>query len=91
MDKEKAGWLLFVGGAAALGSFLTRQSLNQAWRLAYKEDPPQDPSAWDVEWKDAELFVRQKVCVFDSPLRGKGLLMIIGGIWIIVYYRLITE
>jgi DNA-binding transcriptional ArsR family regulator len=30
----------------------------------------------DVEWKDAELFVRQKVCVFDSPLRGKGLLMI---------------
>jgi DNA-binding transcriptional ArsR family regulator len=30
----------------------------------------------DVEWKDAELFVRQKVCVFDSPLRGQGLLMI---------------
>jgi DNA-binding transcriptional ArsR family regulator len=30
----------------------------------------------DVEWKEAELFVRQKVCVFDSPLRGQGLLMI---------------
>ena len=56
MDKQKAGWLLFVGGAAALGSFLTRQSLNQAWRLAYKEDPPQDPSAWDVEWKDAVVW-----------------------------------
>lgn len=30
----------------------------------------------DVEWRDGELVVRKKICVFDSPLRGKGLLMI---------------
>ena len=53
MDSRKTGWLLFVGGAAALGSFVVRQGLNQAWRLAWDEDPPQDPSASDVAWRDA--------------------------------------
>ncbi|HUF49333.1 MAG TPA: DUF4235 domain-containing protein [Longimicrobiales bacterium] len=53
MDHKKAGWILFASGVAALGGFLVRQGLNQAWRVATDEDPPEDPTAWDVEWRDA--------------------------------------
>lgn len=64
------GWLLFVGGAAALGSFVVRQGLNQAWRLAYDDDPPQDPSDIDVEWRDAVVWT-----LATSVVAGMGRLI----------------
>jgi hypothetical protein len=50
---RKHTWMLVAGGAAAFGGMLVTQGLNQAWRVIRKEEPPQDPTAWDVEWKDA--------------------------------------
>lgn len=70
MDNKKAGWLLFVGAAAALTSFAVRQSLNQAWRAVYDDDPPQDPSAWDVSWKDAIAWT-----LATSVVAGMGRLL----------------
>jgi hypothetical protein len=41
VDPKKAKWLAVVTSAGALGTVAVRQGLNQAWRLATEEDPPQ--------------------------------------------------
>jgi hypothetical protein len=51
--KREHEWMVVAGGAAALASVIARAGLNKAWQLATDDDPPQDPTAWDVEWKDA--------------------------------------
>lgn len=53
MITKKHTWLLVAGGAAAVGSIAVKAGLNKAWKLAMDDDPPQDPTAWDVEWRDA--------------------------------------
>ena len=53
MITKKHAWMAVAGGAAALGSLAVRGGLNKAWELATDEDPPQDPSSWDVSWRDA--------------------------------------
>ncbi|MEX0907941.1 MAG: DUF4235 domain-containing protein [Gemmatimonadota bacterium] len=56
MIRTKTAWLIVGSGAAALGGFAVRRSLEEAWKLAKHEDPPLDPSSWDVEWKDAIIW-----------------------------------
>jgi hypothetical protein len=53
MSSRKYVWFAVATGAGALGAFLVRQGLNQAWKLAREEDPPENPAAWDVDWRDA--------------------------------------
>lgn len=53
MISKQHAWMAVGAGAAALGGVAVRQALTQAWKLAKDEDPPLDPSSWDVEWKDA--------------------------------------
>jgi hypothetical protein len=55
LDKREV-WVVVAAGAAALSSVLVRRGLDGAWRLARHEDPPDDPAAPDVDWKDAVLW-----------------------------------
>lgn len=50
---KKTLWTACATGAAMAGGALVRQGLNAGWRAVKHEDPPEDPAAWDVEWKDA--------------------------------------
>jgi Protein of unknown function (DUF4235) len=53
VEPKKAMWLAVVSGASALSMVAVRQGLNQAWRLATEEEPPEDPASEDVDWRDA--------------------------------------
>jgi hypothetical protein len=46
-------WMALASGAGALGMMAVRQGLNQAWRFAKEEDPPENPASSDVDWRDA--------------------------------------
>jgi hypothetical protein len=67
---RKTTWLVVAAGAAALGGMAVRQGLNQAWRLAKHDDPPEDPSSWDVEWRDAIVWT-----VASGVVMGLGRLL----------------
>jgi hypothetical protein len=51
--RNRTVWLAVAAGAAMVGETVVRQGLNQAWKLATHEDPPEDASSWDVEWREA--------------------------------------
>lgn len=53
MNSKKMMWLAVSAGAGALGLAAVRSGLNQAWRLATDEDPPENPASSDVTWRDA--------------------------------------
>jgi len=54
--EKHTAWAAVAAGAAMLGGLAIRQSLEQAWKLAMREDPPLDPSARDVAWREAILW-----------------------------------
>jgi hypothetical protein len=56
MLNRKTMWLGVGAGAALLGGAAVRQGLHQAWKLTMGEDPPLDPTARDVAWRDAILW-----------------------------------
>jgi hypothetical protein len=46
-------WTAVATGAGALGMMAVRTGLDHAWRYAKEEDPPENPAASDVDWRDA--------------------------------------
>jgi hypothetical protein len=70
VNSKKAVWIACASGAAMLGGAIVRQGLNQAWKVVKHEDPPEDPAAWDVEWKDAIAWT-----LATGVLMGLGRLM----------------
>lgn len=67
---DRTAWAAFAAGAAMLGGVAVRQGLQQAWKLAKQEDPPLDPSASDVPWRDAIIWT-----VATGALVGLGRLI----------------
>lgn len=53
-DRQK--WGLVAGTAGAFGAFVTRSGLETAWKLTMGDDPPKNPAARDVPWRDAILW-----------------------------------
>lgn len=53
---QKAMWLAVATGTTALAGIAVNKGLDRAWRLATDEDPPEDPGARDVAWRDAILW-----------------------------------
>jgi hypothetical protein len=56
VDSKKAMWMAVASGAAALGAVTVRKGLNQAWRVTMDDEPPDDPTSLDVDWRDAILW-----------------------------------
>ncbi|HEX2168543.1 MAG TPA: DUF4235 domain-containing protein [Longimicrobiales bacterium] len=67
---DRTAWAAFAAGAAMLGGAAVRQGLQQAWKLAKHEDPPLDPSASDVPWREAIIWT-----VATGALVGLGRLI----------------
>jgi hypothetical protein len=56
VEPKKIVWMAVAAGAAALGAYVVRKSLHQAWRLATDEDPPANPGSHDTPWRDAIVW-----------------------------------
>jgi hypothetical protein len=56
VEPKRIIWLAVAAGAATLGAIVVRKSLEQAWRLATDDDPPQDPASHDTPWRDALIW-----------------------------------
>lgn len=56
MLSERQKWGLVAGAAGALGAFAVRNGLEQAWKAAMGDEPPKNPAAHDVPWRDAILW-----------------------------------
>lgn len=67
---DRAAWTAFAATAAMFGGAAVRQGLHQAWKLAKHEDPPLDPTARDVPWRDAIIWT-----VATGALVGLGRLI----------------
>lgn len=55
MDEEKA-WQIVALGTAALAGVAARNIMQQGWKLARRDDPPENPAARSVTWADALLW-----------------------------------
>lgn len=53
---EDAKWALFTAGAAAAAAWAMRNGLRMGWRALRGEDPPDNPAAFDVDWRDAVVW-----------------------------------
>jgi hypothetical protein len=67
---DRTAWVAFAAGAATFGGAAMRKALEQAWKLAMDEDPPLDPSASDVPWREAIIWT-----VATGALIGLGRLI----------------
>jgi hypothetical protein len=54
--EKQTAWVVVAAGAATFGGMAIRKGLEQAWKLAMHEDPPLDPSARHVAWREAILW-----------------------------------
>lgn len=70
MLTEKQKWALVSSAAGALGAFVVRGGLEQAWKAATGEHPPKNPAARDVSWRDAIVWT-----VATGALIGLGRLV----------------
>lgn len=52
IDRE-TGWTLVGGGTAALAGIAARSAAKLGWRAVTHRDPPNNPAAHDVSWKEA--------------------------------------
>lgn len=59
-----------ASGTTALTGALVNRSLDRAWRVAMDGDPPADPGARSVRWRDAILWT-----VATSVVIGLGRLL----------------
>jgi hypothetical protein len=64
VEQKRMVWMAVVGGATALAGVAINKGLGRAWRLAKDEDPPEDPTSRDVEWRDAILWTIATGVVF---------------------------
>jgi hypothetical protein len=71
VDERKLVWMAVTTGATMLGGRAVRGGLNQAWRLATHEDPPEDPGSSDVPWAKAIMWT-----VATGVVIGLGQLLI---------------
>lgn len=53
---DRRMWGLLAAGSAAFGGWVMRRALEQGWRATRGEDPPKNPGAADVDWRDAILW-----------------------------------
>jgi len=67
---KKAMWMACASGAAMVGAGVVRKGLVTGWRAWKHEDPPEDPGAWDVDWRDAVAWT-----VATGALMGLGSLL----------------
>ena len=74
MLRNDRTWELIAASAAAVGGAIVWQGLQRGWRLAMHDDPPLDPTARDVSWRDAILWT-----VASGALMGLGRLIARGG------------
>jgi uncharacterized BrkB/YihY/UPF0761 family membrane protein len=51
--RKQMMWSAVVTGASAITMLAMRHGLNQAWRVAKADDPPENPASSDVTWRDA--------------------------------------
>ena len=49
-------WDYLVLGASVLAGLAVRGIAKNGWHLVHKEEPPQNPAAEDVSWRDAILW-----------------------------------
>lgn len=56
MLTKQQKWGLVSGAAGAFGAFVVRNGLETAWKAAMGDDPPKNPAARDVPWRDAILW-----------------------------------
>lgn len=68
--EDRNAWAAVAAGAAILGGAAVRQGLQQAWKLTMDEDPPRDPAASDVPWRQAIIWT-----VATGALVGLGSLI----------------
>jgi hypothetical protein len=54
--EKKVLWMAVMAGATTLAGMAVNRSLDGAWRLAMREDPPDDPGSPSVEWRHAILW-----------------------------------
>jgi hypothetical protein len=54
--EKKVLWMAVMGGATTLAGVAVNRSLDRAWRLATREDPPDDPGSPSVAWRHAILW-----------------------------------
>jgi hypothetical protein len=54
--QKKVLWMAVVSGATTLAGVAVNRSLNGAWRLAMRQDPPDDPGSKSVEWRHAIIW-----------------------------------
>lgn len=50
---EDTRWMVIGAASAALAGIAVRSALKAGWQLWRDEDPPNNPAAPDVSWKDA--------------------------------------
>lgn len=72
--RKRVAWMAVAAGAGALAAAATRQGLNQAWKLAKEDDPPENPVSWDVSWRDAITWT-----VATGVIIGLGRLLALRG------------
>lgn len=56
MDPKRVAWMGLAAGAGALAAWGVRKGMQQAWRAATDEDPPEDAASPDVPWREAILW-----------------------------------
>lgn len=71
---EKQRWAV-AGAAAAVGAGVAaRWALRRGWKLAFEEEPPDNPAAPEVTWRSALLFAALSgVLVESARVIGKRL------------------
>jgi len=54
--EESRAAKLFVNGAAVAAGVATKSALEALWRTTRDEEPPNNPAAPDVSWRDALIW-----------------------------------
>jgi hypothetical protein len=53
---ERHRWLMVAGLAGLLATRVAGEAVSASWRLASGEEPPEDPTVRDIDWRAALLF-----------------------------------
>lgn len=53
LDSDELRWTLVTSGSAILAAVVVRQVMQRGWQVWKGKEPPLNPDAPDVEWKEA--------------------------------------
>lgn len=53
---ERHRWLMVAGLAGIIATRVAGEAVSASWRLASGKEPPEDPTARDLDWRAALLF-----------------------------------